>query len=193
MRGLLQVGALAACCAAVPATRAEAQVTFGVGGGLSLPLSDLKTAATTGYNVLGQLGIAVPFLPIGLRIDGMFNSFKHQPNIPFNNVQLWTVNANAVWNISPISSAGAGVTPYLIGGAGYYNDQGGCDVRYLSVPGITACPGGNTHSNYVGLNGGGGVRAGIASLSVFVEARFHYVFTSGGHLEFVPITAGIIF
>jgi hypothetical protein len=58
---------------------------------------------------------------------------------------------------------------------------------------VTCGAGGNAHSNHLGLNGGGGIRVGISTLSVFVEARFHYIFTSGGHLEFVPIMAGITF
>jgi Outer membrane protein beta-barrel domain len=188
MRRVLQAGALAAAFAAVPASRAGAQVTLGVGGGASFPIGDLKNTVTTGYNVLAQLGVGLPSLPIGLRVDGMFNQMNHQSDVPTGNLQLWTVNANAVYNITPLSAAGAGITPYLIGGVGYYNDS-----YHVTVAGSSVGAGGNTRANNFGLNGGGGIRAGLASLSVFAEARFHYIFTSGGHAEFVPITAGIIF
>lgn len=163
-------------------------MTLGLGGGASFPVSDLKNTVTTGYNVLAQLGIGVPSLPIGFRLDGMFNQMNHQADVATGNLQLWTVNANVVWNITPLSTGGAGITPYLIGGAGYYNDH-----YHVTVEGTGIGAGGSTRQNNFGLNGGGGIRAGLASLSVFVEARFHYIFLSGTHAEFVPITAGIIF
>jgi hypothetical protein len=187
-RRILQTAALAAALIALPAARAQAQVTLGVGGGVSIPLSDLKTVVSPGYNVLAQLGLGLPSLPIGFRVDGMFNQMDHKSGIPAGDLQLWTVNANLVYNIVPLSSGGAGVTPYLIGGVGYYNDS-----YHISVSGSTIGAGGNTHANNIGLNGGAGIKAGISSLSVFVEARFHYIFTNPGHAEFVPITAGIIF
>lgn len=187
-RRTLQAAALAAAFTALPTSRAQAQLTLGVGGGVSFPLSDLRTVVSPGYNVLAQLGLGLPSLPIGLRVDGMFNQMNHKSGIAAGNLQLWTVNANVVYNIAPLSSGGAGITPYLIGGVGYYNDS-----YHINVSGTSVGAGGNTHANNVGLNGGGGIKAGVSSLSVFVEARFHYIFTSPGHTEFVPITAGIIF
>ena len=188
MRRIFQATGLVVAFSVLPASRAHAQLTLGVGGGASFPVGDLRNAVTTGYNVLAQFGVSVPSFPLGLRIDGMFNQMNHQSGIPTGNLQLWTVNANAVYNISPFSSAGGGVTPYLIGGVGYYNDS-----YHVSVSGSTIGAGGNTHANNFGLNGGVGVKAGVSSLAVFIEGRFHYIFTSPGHAEFIPITAGIIF
>jgi outer membrane protein with beta-barrel domain len=187
-RRVLQTAALAAACVVLPATRANAQLTLGVGGGASFPVGSLHDQFVTGYNVLAQLGIGLPSWPVGLRVDGMFNQMNHRATVASGNLQLWTANANVVWNIVPISTAGAGVTPYLIGGLGYYNSS-----FHVSASGSSFGGGGNTHANNFGLNGGAGIKAGVATLSVFVEARYHYVFVSGGHIQFIPITAGIIF
>jgi hypothetical protein len=186
IRRTLQAAALAAACLSLPASRAHAQLTFSLGGGASFPLSDLSNAYSTGYNVLASLGIGMPSWPVGLRFDGMFNQMPHASGVPIGNLQMWTVNADLVYNIVPMHAAG--VTPYLVAGAGYYNDS-----YHIGVSGTSVGAGGNTHANNFGLNGGAGLRAGVATLSVFIESRFHYVFVSGGHLEFLPLTLGITF
>jgi hypothetical protein len=186
IRRTLQAAALAAVCVSLPATRAHAQLTFSLGGGASFPVSSLSNAYSTGYNVLASLGIGMPSWPVGLRIDGMFNQMDHASGVPVGNLQLWTVNADLVYNIVPMHMAG--ITPYLIAGAGYYNDSYG-----ISASGSSIGAGGNTHANDFGLNGGVGLRAGRPSLSVFAEARFHYIFVSSNHLEFIPLTFGVTF
>ena len=82
VRHTMKIAALAAACISMPLTSARAQLTFSLGGGTTLPVSDLKNAYTNGYNVLASLGIGVPFAPIGLRVDGMFNQMQHQSNVP---------------------------------------------------------------------------------------------------------------
>jgi hypothetical protein len=186
MRRTLQAAALSAACVALPLSRAHAQLTLAVGGGASWPVGSLGDSFVTGYNVLASLGVGLPSWPVGLRLDGMFNQMNHKAGVPVGNLQLWTVNANLVYNIVPFREAG--ITPYILGGAGYYNNS-----YHISASGASVGAGGNTHANNFGLNGGLGLKAGVSTLSVFVESRFHYIFMSGGHAEFVPLTAGIIF
>jgi hypothetical protein len=181
---LLLAAAIGAACLTVPPSEARAQLTLGVGGGGSFPTGSLSNSYTTGYNVLASLGAGDPSWPVGLRFDGMFNQMQHQSDVPVGNIQIWTVNANIVYNIVQKQA----VTPYLIGGAGYYNDSYRVTATDSSFSG-----GGNTHNNSFGLNGGGGLRFGKPSLSVFIEARVHYVWIPGGHYDFVPLTAGITF
>lgn len=187
----LQAAALAVACVAVPASRAGAQLTLGIGGGASIPVGALSNSNVTGYNALVQLGVGLTSWPVSLRVDGMFNQMNHKAGVPVGNLQLWTANANLVWNVVPLSGPGrAGIVPYVIAGAGYYNRS-----YHVSLGGGGSVgAGGNTHANDFGVNGGGGIKAGLASLSVFAEARYHYVFLgSGNHFQFVPITVGVIF
>jgi len=186
IRRTLQAATFAAACLSLPVSRAQAQLTFSLGGGATFPVSDLSNAYSTGYNVLASLGIGMPAWPVNLRFDGMFNQMSAKSGVPVGNLQMWTLNADLVYNIVPIHSGG--ITPYLVAGAGYYNDS-----YHIGVSGTSVGAGGNTHANNFGLNGGIGVRAGVSTLSVFLESRFHYVFVSGGHLEFIPVTAGITF
>jgi hypothetical protein len=186
IRRNLQAAALVAACVALPVSRAQAQLTLALGGGASWPVSDLSNTYKMGYNVLASLGLGMPAWPVGVRLDGMFNQMNAQSGTGLGKLQLWTVNADLVYNIAPFH--GAGITPYVVGGLGYYNNS-----YHVGVSGTSFGAGGNTHANNFGLNGGLGVRAGSPSLSVFLEARFHYIFVSGGHLEFIPVTAGIVF
>ncbi len=180
---------LAASLAAVllAASPAHAQVTLGLGGGVSFPTSDLSTAYSTGYNALANLEFHVPDVPVGLRGDVMFNHFPLKSGLGTGgHTQVWTVNANAV-----VSAPGMNVfTPYLIAGVGYYNNS-----YHVNVSGTSFSGGGSTTKNNVGINGGGGARAMIpgSGIGFFAEIRYHYIFQSGTHPQFVPITAGVVF
>ncbi len=180
-RSLIVVG-IAAACISAPVSQARAQLTFGVGGGATFPTGNLGNSYATGYNILAALGIGNASWPVDLRVDGMFNQMQGQAGVPIGALQLWTLNANVVYNIMH----GHSITPYLIGGVGYYNTS-----YHVTATDSTVFAGGNTRNNDFGLNGGAGLRFGKGSLSLFLEARFHYVYVPGGHLEFIPLTAGI--
>jgi hypothetical protein len=49
-------------------------------------------------------------------------------------------------------------------------------------------PGGTTD---FGINAGAGFDFKAGSAGLFVEGRFHDVFTDGGSTQFIPITVGI--
>jgi hypothetical protein len=186
IRRTLQAAAFATACISLPVSQAHAQLTFSLGGGATWPLSSLSNAYGTGYNVLASLGIGMPTWPVGLRVDGMFNQMKSQPGVDAGTLQMWTLNADLVYNIVPMKISA--IEPYLVAGGGYYNDS-----YHVGATGSSIGAGGNTHANDFGLNGGIGLRLGVPTLSVFVESRFHYIFLSGGHLEFIPLSAGITF
>ena len=165
----------------MPLSRAQAQLTFSFGGGASFPASNVSNSYNTGYNVLASLGIGTSS-PVNLRVDGMFNQMTHQSAAPVGNLQIWTLNADLVYKISH----NGGITPYLIGGAGYYNTS-----YHVTVSGSDISAGGNTSANNFGLNGGVGLRIGGSGLAAFVEGRYHYIFTGGHDIGFVPLTFGV--
>jgi hypothetical protein len=89
-------------------------------------------------------------------------------------IKIWAGTANLVYHLP-----GTGMTPYLIGGAGYYGVN-------RDVPGFKS-------ENKLGLNGGIGAAFPLSGFNTFVEARFHHVFTEGNSAQFIPVTFGITF
>jgi hypothetical protein len=158
----------------VAAPRGQAQILkpiLGAGFGPAFPVGNLQNIDNTGYNVLLFGGLESGLLPVGARLDG---SFVHLP-IKFGggHDNLWSVTANATLRIpAPL------VSPYLIGGVGYY---------YSDVS-----PGLGSSSSKFGLNIGVGTRVRIPLLfSVFGEFRYHYVVNGPQSIQYLPLTIGI--
>jgi opacity protein-like surface antigen len=172
-------GAALATVLVVPTADAQAigqtrAVTFGIGGGASLPVSDLGDAFDTGWH--GQAMLGFNALGLQLRLDGMYHSLPESGHDHDLRVIAGVLNANFM--LAP----GAMVQPYLSAGVGVYNlrldeddDEGDIDTTEF------------------GLNGGAGLRFNLAGLSTFVEARYHYIFTDGTASQLIPITVGITF
>ena len=110
MRLLSRVGlVLAAMFIAVPT--ANAQASFGVAIGPTLPIGDASDVHEMGYHAAVSLGIKPPIAPLGLRIEGMFNSLGYKSAIADGeSLRLLSVTANGTWTMMP--------TVYLIGGVG---------------------------------------------------------------------------
>jgi hypothetical protein len=77
--------------------------------------------------------------------------------------------------------------PYLIGGGGVYNlkTTGTNDLGPLFDT--------DNSTTKFGLNAGAGFDFKAGSAGLFIEGRFHDVFTSGENVKFLPITVGIRF
>lgn len=174
----LMVTALTAL--AMPAN-AQRRASVGVAAGATVPMGDLGDATSTGYHVLGTIGISgTASSPVGFRIDGMYNSLSGKNSGP--DLNMWTVNGNLVFAFP----GGMAATPYLIGGAGWYNlktDEDGAES-----------------TNNFGLNGGIGARFALSGFSTFAEVRFHNVFGEKNEatdkrpsLRVIPLTFGIMF
>ncbi len=162
-------------------TSAQAQVvdqaravSFGIGGGASLPVSDLGEVFDTGWH--GQASLAFNAGGLGLRIDGMYHSLPESGHDHDLRVLAGVLNAN--FRLSP----GATVQPYLSAGAGIYNLRLDEDDEEDSID-----------TTRFGLNGGAGLRFRLTGLSTFLEARYHHIFTEGGSSQLIPITVGIMF
>lgn len=148
-------------------------VQIGVALGAAVPLSDLGNRFSTGFNVTGTIGINVPLLPVGFRIDAAYNQFgaKGTSNV---NAKIAGVSGNVVFGMP-----GVVITPYLIGGVGYYR--------------VSSSATGSVASNNFGFNAGAGVKIPLIAFSTFIEARYNRVSESGGSTSFVPVTVGVMF
>jgi hypothetical protein len=175
-RKMLAVAALALLA---PVAIAQAQLSFGVAAGASMPSGDLKTGVETGYHVMATAGIHPPLAPVGFRVDGMFNEFNEK-SPSTDKGRILALTANAVF-----SMPGAIVlSPYLIGGAGMYK--------------MSNSAAGSTSSSDLGVNIGAGIKFGLAGFGAFGEVRFHHIMAEEilgvtPKNRFIPISFGITF
>jgi hypothetical protein len=147
--------------------------SLGVAGGVTQPMSDLSDAAKLGYNGTAALEIHLPFIPVGVRVDGAYNSFGEKIT-GTGKLHAISATGNLVWRL-PVP----GFSPYLIGGAGLY--MVGSDLD------------GASNENHMGWNAGAGVNLPLGFLKAFVEARYNNISSDAGSMKFVPVTLGIMF
>mgnify|MGYP001556226052 FL=1 len=173
-------------------------VRFGIMGGATFPLSDLKDAAKTGWNAGALVTIGVPLVPVSFRVDGQWQQMQGK-DVEFNSPGGGTIVDRTDFRIidgtaNVVYTFGAALPTkfYLIGGLGVYNERAkdqGSDITASSTK--------------FGLNGGVGFKFQLTGFSTFIEARYHNVIhgteigdVNSGHaksLQFVPITVGITF
>lgn len=160
----------------IGAREASAQsLTFGVGGGLTLPTGDFNTAAKLGWHGIGQVGYGLPS-GLGLRADFFYGENK------LDGIDGKTKLAGGLGNISYDFKTAGGVQPYVIGGLGAVQVK-------VDIPGF-----GSASETKFAFAGGGGLKFKAGSDSHFyVESRYVSVQTSGSSTGFIPLTVGISF
>jgi hypothetical protein len=177
-RSALRATALAAALTVgASAARAQSPVSLGIAGGRALPMGSTADVAESGYNGTLAIGVSAPLLPVGLRLDGMYNQLEgtNDALASGGDFGVAAVSANLTYTLLPLAVARL----YLIGGAGYYR---------------TSFDDGGDAQTDVGFNGGAGIRFGLGRTQLFAEARYHRVNTSdNGRLSFVPVTVGLMF
>jgi hypothetical protein len=147
---------------------------LGIAGGAAQPMSDLSTGSNMGYNGTVAMAINLPFIPVGLRVDGAYNQFGQKTGGA--KLHIMSATGNVVWRLPSI-----GLSPYLIGGAGLY-------IPTVQAPGLASAS-----ENHLGWNAGAGINLPLSVFNAFVEARYNRVTVKGGSMQFVPVTFGIMF
>ena len=182
IRSVVLGAALMASVGAAPAV-AQSGAQFSLGGGLTLPLGDFGDAAGTGFHGLAAVAFAPANFPVGFQIDGMFHRLGIDDD-PIGgdvdaNFQIIQGTANAVYRF--VTAEDTKVRPYLIGGVGLYNSKlTGDDV-----------PAGLDSETDFGINAGAGFDFVAGAVGLFVEGRFHNIFTEDESTNFIPITVGV--
>ena len=184
-RAILAVALAGTALVSLPlATRAQVApaakpVEFGVAAGAAIPMSDLSDASNTGFNVTGILGFHPQMIPLGVRVEVAYNRFGIKDNGAgiTGDFHFTSFTGNLEYSIPSES-----VTPYLIGGAGLYNQAANVN-------------GGTGGSNKFGWNLGGGIKLPLSGFDTFLEARYNQVQEDSGapSLKFIPITFGVMF
>ncbi len=161
---------------------AQGGARFSVGGGLTIPLGDFGDAASTGWHGLAAVSFTPATFPVGFQLDGMFQRFgvDDLPDGFDRNFQIIQGTANAVYRFQV--SEQTKVRPYLIGGVGLYNSKAtGDDVID------------DSSETDFGINGGAGFDFMAGNIGIFLEGRFHNVFSDPDNTNFIPITVGVRF
>jgi hypothetical protein len=192
MKRILLVLALAATGLGVPALSAHAvgPVEIGLGGGVSLPVSDFKDSFNNGFNVMGVVNVKPPMFPVGLRGSVGYQRFgaAETGGVTDGSTKMTSVLGGFVYQVIPVGP----VSPYftLSGGAFHLDTQ------------ITA--GGEKSQQKTtafGLDAGLGVKVNLVSVKLFAEARFQNLFAKKAldpaldkhDLRATPLTVGMLF
>lgn len=161
------------------------QRTFavGIGGGAAIPVGKLSNTQDTGYNGTLALAMGVAELPIGIRLDGIYNKLLNSSQLsPGGGVFSSDLRVMGVLGNLIFAFSGTNAKPYVIVGGGLYNTK----------PDTAAAK----SANYFGVNAGLGATFGIGPFATFVESRYHSISrkaAKGGVMQFVPITIGLMF
>jgi len=161
------------------ASKLQAQgAEFSLGGGLGIPLGDFDDAVKIGWHGTAAVSFVPRSLPIGFQIDGSYSQFSDETPLDIKS-QIIYGTANAVYKFQ--SSEDSRFRPYLIGGLGVYHSK---------ATGSDALEGSSTK---FGFDAGAGFDFKTGGAGLFIEGRFHNIFTDGPNVKFLPITLGIRF
>lgn len=151
-----------------------------VGAGLSVPVSAAGDFLETGMNV--QVGAEHRWerLPAPLRAEAVYHTFDGDNGFP-GDARIIGLALSAV----PTLREGR-LRPWLLGGIGVY------EVR-VRLRGTTGGAPLTFTDRKAGLNGGAGVEIPVRGITLGVEARYVYIYTSGDATQFVPTTLFIRF
>lgn len=152
-------------------------ISFGVMGGLSLPMGDFGDGYDSGYNVTGNVWFKPnPSGPLGFRGDIGYDAFNAQvSDLTFSSLSFV---GNVTYHLGQASAEG-GIRPYVIGGLGLYR-------------GSTNVPNSESNTEF-GFGAGGGLEFKLSGFTTFAEARFVNVNGDGGSTQWIPITFGVRF
>jgi len=154
---------------------------FSLGGGIDNPLGDFNDAAKLGFHGLAAVSFVPEGAPVGFQIDGNYSQFSDDTPLDVK-FQMIYGTANVVYKFK--TSETTTVRPYLIGGGGVYN---------FKTKGDDVPSGVDDSQTKFGINAGAGFDFKLGSAGLFIEGRFHDVFTEGSDLQFIPITLGLRF
>lgn len=166
-------------------------VSFGVSGGLSLPIGDLGKAYSSGFDVTGHLAFKpASFTNLSFRADVSFDRFGAKKSVVSStDVNLRTIGLTGNVIYSFPQSSPAVVRPYVIVGVGGFNSKSSFKNSTVSLE--------SPSSTDVGVQGGGGINFQLSGFTTFVEAKFVNVFSGSGgsssSATWIPITFGFRF
>jgi len=173
--------------------RSDMRPTASLGVGLSTPVNPLATNLDTGWSLAGgagiqngSVGVMVDFMAAGLGIN---HAALLRQAAQHGTQRYWAVTLDPIVHINERGPADF----YLTGGAGIYGQ-----LTKFRVPAGPASQYDliRTENLYrAGVNGGAGFafNLGDPRLKIFIEARYHHIFTPGSGASLIPVTVGVRF
>jgi hypothetical protein len=188
----IALATLALLALACPSARAQQvdvrAINFGIGGGLSIPVSAARHAYRNGFNGSAFVRFDFGKLPLALRADFSYQNFELQAGqVP----ALGLPGGGTGTLLGGLGSAqlylrrGA-VRPYVMAGAGVYSVRTEFDAQALATRSDTR----------LGLRGGAGVLLTYGSLGLYAEGGLDHLMPPGGGgdvIDTVPLTMGVVF
>lgn len=183
--------------------------TLGGGGGWDRPVSPFAERMATGYHFDLGFGIEPHSIPIGARLDAMYDGFvalgNYIPKVP----TATSGSAGILGGLADIvigHPSGKGVRPYALAGVGIYwrtvqirrdtmsntviNDP---ILGFVNVTPPALATKINDTELAGGWNAGVGVAFGIYPADFFIEVRYHDIGTAVHNTQIVPVTFGFRF
>lgn len=182
IRRLMALAAVAAVPSLLSAQSAsDKPLSFGVSGGLSLPVGDLGDGASSGYVVAGHVFFKPASLKaIRLRGDVAYDKWGVKESGGDADLRSLSLVGNAIYDLPSSSN----VRPYLLGGVGLYNSKFSYDLG--------AVRGSSATNTDLGLQIGGGLTFKLSGFDTFAEAKFVNILADGGS-NWIPISFGVRF
>jgi len=157
------------------ARRSNSGFYMGIAGGSSMPMGDLKTAATNSYNMGWNVTVpfGVDFGPLGLRFDVAMDNLAGKANFQDSfgnpaaarNVAIYSGSGGLKLNVPIFRTASRF---YLIGGAGAHRITG----YATSAAGSDSAQTIQNAKTNVGWYGGGGMDFRFGRSALFIESRY---------------------
>ena len=162
------------CLALVAVPRVSAQgLRWGVGVGALMPMGDYDSLDKMGWVVTGGGTYWLTGGTLGVRGDLAYSSTKHDGGA--GETKIIGGMASLVYGFGPANSA---MRPFLNGGVGFFNLDGGA--------------GSSTKVGF-GIGGGLSFKAGTGGMRVVVATRYTSVSSNGTTFNWLPITVALTF
>lgn len=196
LRPSYRLALVLAACLALPAGVAGAQqidvraISFGIGGGVSVPFSSARDDYRNGFNGGAFVRLDFGRVPWAVRADFSYQNFELQPGqIPV----LGQPGGGTGTLLGGIGSAQyylrpGKLRPYLLAGAGAYSVRTEFDAQALATKSETR----------FGVRGGAGVLLTLGSLLLYAEGGVDHILppsggAGGDAVRAAPLTVGVVF
>ena len=178
---------------APPAARAQAPpsgLSFGIGGGLSVPVNTAREVFRNGFNGQAFVRLDLGPMPFAIRADFTYQGFdlRAPRSTPAGTVTGGTGSVLGGVANAQIYLFSGHVRPYVLAGVGGY-------VVRTDADGAVVTPRSDTR---LGADAGAGLALTLGVLNVYAEGRADNVFVDPGltgdrSFELVPLTVGVVF
>lgn len=167
---------------AIPSFAAKGDITFGLTGGMAMPMGDFADFFKMGFGggVYGDYAVAEQFL---VGVDGMYNQFSADEDV-FGDLDVTfsmiNFGAHGKW-LPPVKDSP--MAPYISVGVGMYNGKIKMEDEAEEES-----------ESKIGINGGAGVDFKVnPQFTVGVGGAFHHVMTDEEATQFFTVGVNIGF